>query len=57
MFAGINGEFKIGVKNFAVISQTEDGNIFKVKVTMNPPAAPEVSTAPQEAEDVENKES
>ena len=39
-------EFKISVKNFTVMSEAEEGNIFKMEVTMNPPAAPEASTAP-----------
>ena len=39
-----------------VMSETEDGNIFKAEVIMNPPAAPEASTAPPEVENREDEE-
>ena len=54
--ASIDGEFMIGIKNCTVMSEAEDGNIFKAEVTMNPSAASETSTAPPEAEDIENEE-
>ena len=43
---GINGEFKIGMKNFTVMSEAEDGNILKVEAPTNPPATPESPEAP-----------
>ena len=55
-FNSIDSEFKIGVKNFTVTSEAEDGNIFKVEAIANPPAAPEASTPPPEAEDSINEE-
>ena len=52
---GIDGEFKIGVKNFMVTSEAEDGNIFHMEGTTNPPVAPEAATAPPEAEGIQNQ--
>ena len=46
----------IGVKNFTVISEAEEGNIFEAEVTMNAPAALDAAAAPPEAEDSENEE-
>ena len=44
--ADIDDEFKIGMKHFMVTAEAENGNIFKVEVTENSPAAPEAFTAP-----------
>ena len=43
-------------EDFMVMSEAEDGNIYDVEVTTNPPAAPEAATAPPEAADIENQE-
>ena len=52
----INSKFKIGVTNFMVVSEAEDGNIFHEGVATNPPAASEAATAPPEAGGIENQE-
>ena len=55
----IDGEFKIGMKNFMVMWETEVGNIFEAKAPANSratPKAPEASTASPEAKEMENEE-
>ena len=52
----INGEFKIGMKNFTIMSEVEHGNIFKAEATVNPSAALKASTAPPDTKDSANKE-
>ena len=58
----IDNEFKIGMKNFTVMSEAKDGNIFEAKVLTNLPVTPEALEAPEaptatpEAQELENEE-
>ena len=53
---GINTEFKIGMKNFMVMSKAEDGNIFKAEAPANSPPTAEAPTAPLAVQKIENEE-